>query len=640
MKTLKFLFNFEKIWIFFSCLIFSGALVYIFYQLNLLGIISALSIAIWLSWAAYKQLNKTSLKEEKIRTSWHFHSAAIINIISNISLIFILISSRSTDAIISPWTEIKTIFFIFLSISTITLILSLNQEAAAKYKKIIFSSYLLVIFSVAAIIYKFGYGFDIHIHLAALQQIASDHLILPKTPYYLGQYSLLVMFHRLFGLNLEFLNNYLVPVSAALSLPYLLSYLHQHRHQPTNAWLASLFLITLSFSPFIVSTPQNFSYLFLLATVIFAYKQSPSVLTISSALATISIHPLAGIPALMIAAWSVLDKHAHQSQLIKLNLKPHNIFITSTILMSLVIWLISGFSRFNFNSFHLALKLPMFQNTDTYLLNLSYFLINNYTWLIIALVALLLIYYKKIWQNRSLSEQKFAIILSVSALAILSTYIISNFFYFDDLIAYEQNGYTKRLLIISILIAVPLFWELFYFLIKKFQKTTLKNRIILSIAFALIIITSIYASYPRLDNYHNSRGYSTGQGDIEAVNLAEQIASSSSYIVLANQQVSAAAIRQFGFKGRYLIDQNNEEIYFYSIPTGGALYQYFLNASYQSATRENMLMAMDFAKVDKAYLIINQYWWASQKIIEEAKISANSWYKINNGSNYLFEYIR
>jgi len=640
MKNNKFLLNFEKIWVFFSCLIFSGALVYIFYQLNLLGIISALAMALWLSWAAYKQLNKTSLKEEKIRTSWNFRSAAIINIISNISLIFILIASRSADAIISPWTEIQALFFIFLTISTITLILTLNQEAPDRYKKIIFSSYLLVIFSIAAIIYKFGYGFDIHIHLAALQQIASDHLILPKTPYYLGQYSLLVMLHRLFGLNLELFNNYLVPVSAALSVPYLLSYLHQHRRQKTGAWLASLLLIALSFSPFIVSTPQNFSYLFLLATVIFAYKQSPSVLTISSALATISIHPLAGIPALMIAAWSVLDKHAHQSQLIKLNLKPHNIFITSTILMSLVIWLISGFSRFNFNSFHLALKLPMFQNTDTYLLNLSYFLINNYTWLIIALVALLLIYYKKIWQNRSLLEQKFATILSVSSLAILSTYIISNYFYFDDLIVYEQNGYTKRLLIISILIAVPLFWELFYFLIKKFQKTTLKNRIILGITFTLVIITSIYASYPRLDNYHNSRGYSSGQGDMEAVILAEKLASSSPYIVLANQQVSAAAIRQFGFKGRYLIDQTNEEIYFYSIPTGGVLYQYFLHASYQSATRENMLMAMDFAKVDKAYLIINQYWWASQKIIEEAKISANSWYKINNGSNYLFEYIR
>jgi hypothetical protein len=127
---------------------------------------------------------------------------------------------------------------------------------------------------------------------------------------------------------------------------------------------------------------------------------------------------------------------------------------------------------------------------------------------------------------------------------------------------------------------------------------------------------------------------------MEAVIIAEELASSTPYIVLANQQVSAAAIRQFGFKGRYLIDQNNKEIYFYSIPTGGTLYQYFLYASYESANRENMIMAMDFAKVNRAYLIINQYWWASQKIIEEAKISSNNWYKINNGSNYLFEYIR
>ena len=53
-----------------------------------------------------------------------------------------------------------------------------------------------------------------------------------------------------------------------------------------------------------------------------------------------------------------------------------------------------------------------------------------------------------------------------------------------------------------------------------------------------------------------------------------------------------------------------------------------------------MLAAMDFADVNRAYLIINKYWWASDKIIAEAKMSADYWEKIEQGENYLFEYRR
>ena len=61
---------------------------------------------------------------------------------------------------------------------------------------------------------------------------------------------------------------------------------------------------------------------------------------------------------------------------------------------------------------------------------------------------------------------------------------------------------------------------------------------------------------------------------------------------------------------------------------------------YKKANRQNMLAAMDFADVNRAYLIINKYWWASDKIIDEAKMSADYWEKIEQGENYLFEYHR
>jgi len=59
---------------------------------------------------------------------------------------------------------------------------------------------------------------------------------------------------------------------------------------------------------------------------------------------------------------------------------------------------------------------------------------------------------------------------------------------------------------------------------------------------------------------------------------------------------------------------------------------------YKNADRQTMIKAMDFAGVNRAYLIINKYWWASDKIIAEAKMSADYWEKIGTGEDYLFEY--
>ena len=158
-----------------------------------------------------------------------------------------------------------------------------------------------------------------------------------------------------------------------------------------------------------------------------------------------------------------------------------------------------------------------------------------------------------------------------------------------------------------------------------------------AVGLAFMLLASAYASYPRFDNYYNSRGYSTGEADITSVKRAEERADGEKYIALANQQVSAAALHEFGFHNRY-IEKDGQEIYFYPIPTGGPLYRYYLDMVYEKASRQNISAAMDFAGVNRAYLIINKYWWASDKIIAEAKMSADYWEKIGQGEDYLFEY--
>ncbi|MCG2695722.1 hypothetical protein L6248_02210 [Candidatus Parcubacteria bacterium] len=145
-------------------------------------------------------------------------------------------------------------------------------------------------------------------------------------------------------------------------------------------------------------------------------------------------------------------------------------------------------------------------------------------------------------------------------------------------------------------------------------------KLIFLIFAAILISTSLYLSYPRFDHYFNSRCFSTSKNDIEAVNWIENN-TESDYIVLANQQVSAAALREFGFKKYYsppLIDKERGlggEVFYYPVPTGGPLYQYYLDMVYEKPSRETMTKAMDLVGVSEGYFVLNKYWWAFDKII-------------------------
>jgi hypothetical protein len=169
-------------------------------------------------------------------------------------------------------------------------------------------------------------------------------------------------------------------------------------------------------------------------------------------------------------------------------------------------------------------------------------------------------------------------------------------------------------------------------LLKQNHKTIIPFLIFL----ALLISASLYLSYPRKDNYFDSHEYAVSQTDIDAVKWIEANKKSDDYIVLANQQVSVAALREFGFKKYY----KDNSIFYYPIPTGSGLYQYFLDMVYKKPSSETMAMAMEPAGVKEGYFVLNKYWWASPKIVDEAKLSADFWKSFDGGQVYIFGYKR
>ncbi|MCU0679942.1 MAG: hypothetical protein MUF50_01390 [Planctomycetes bacterium] len=596
----------------------------------------------------------TFLKDHLTKTAiWKKNSfwLTVAYILFYLLALIILIFARNNEALISPWQKVSPWFFVVYFLATIVLFLLSRQNK--KWLLIPISLHYALTLSVATIVYGIGYGFDPFIHQASLEYIDKYGFINPKTFYYIGQYGLLITIHKLTFIPLAILNTWLVPVLSALTLPWGIKKISDY--WGIKSYLIPLLILILPFSFFISTTPQNLSFLFLLLTTIALINiRDIKNLVLPSLLAgaTFFIHPLAGLPALILVIITL--------SLLVIKKKPWlylvigGLFILNILIIPLALLISGGGHLINFpwSTFFSTLSLNLhFPNQENVILNSVYFLSQNYYWLLIILYLMGIFWFIK---NKIFNLLPHLLII----LSLLISYLFSQCLKFQNLIAYEQNDYQERILYASLLIGLPFIIIVFQKIIEKVINSSREIKIIGLISGSLLLSSSLYLSYPRLDNYYNSRGYSVGASDLKAVQWIEQDNNSSlikwadlidsnqsdwsrknnqeKYVVLANQQVSVAALHIFGFE-RYL-NTKEDPIYFYPIPTGGKLYQHYLKMVYEKPEAKTMKEIMAWLKVKNAYLVINKYWWASDKIIEEAKLEAQSWQNIDNGTVWVFKY--
>lgn len=632
---------------------FFGALVYYFYSLNKAGIILSTTLSIpffsiitYLHYKKYRRENKNNyFSGNKNNGSKNFLNIKfdLFLLFSYLSLagicLLILFYNQTASSIISPWQIVPKYFFAFYVLSTLVLIFSIIKNS--RFSLFLISAQAFLSFSIAWIIYKIGYGFDPLIHEATMDLINKTGAVYPKNFYYLGQYSLIIIIHKIFYIPIYWLNKLLVPVLVAIIIPFsfFIFLKQQFENRKTNLLLiATLFIFP--YSAFIATTPQNLSYIFLIALVFLGLSCKTLLeLTIIFllSLTTLFIHPISGIPAVF---FSLLIIIFHS------DLKRSKKYLYGLAYSGAAIALPAAFLLVNLKNtnaeqaekisetgpsiFNLALenllKMPREQN---FILNFLYLHIFNISLLIIILALagiFILIKYRK-------KCRIFFINLGM-VIALIVSYLMVSKINFSFIIDYERSDYAGRILALIFIFLLPIIILPLYSLINKVSEQKKAVKIPFLIFLVLLIASSLYASYPRFDDYFNSRGYSVGENDFKAVEWIEENRDQN-YMVLANQQVSAAALSKFGFN-RYLKD----EIYFYPIPTGGTLYKYYLKMVYESADRQTMLRAMDETDVDEAYFVINKYWWAFDKILSEAKLSADSWQEIGNGDIYIFKYSR
>jgi hypothetical protein len=529
-----------------------------------------------------------------------------LNSLFFLGITLLLFSKRATISLVSPWEVIPSYFFALYFLFALTLLLQKKIHSYSLY------FFVFLNLAIIVIIYQLGYGYDFFVHQATLKKIIETGLILPKTPYYLGQYALLYLANLVVPQLSFFLHLWLVPGLAILLLPWLALRLQLERR--------AVVILAILTAPFLCfSTPQNLGLLLLLAESICLLKPSKTNLTLAGlfTLANLTIHPLSGVPALALLLIALMQNHQRK--------KLATIFGSSLPLLLPIALLathlatLKSTSNIFLNFWPNNFRLPQSENIW---LNLTYTFDSNLP--IITLALLLAGIFIKRGKNYFQGQLGLA-------LGLLITAYIMRFLDIKGVIDYEQADFAKRLIVAALIILLPFFLATTSWFTQQLQNLRRSEQIIWYSFLALCLTGSFYLNYPRHDNYFNSRGLSVSQADLSAVHFIETDAQGQPYIVLANQQVSAAALSAYGFAHYY---QSN---FYYPIPTTNPLYDYYQQMVYQVPSQKTAESAMALAGVQRCYFVLNSYWQDFPKVLEQAKLSTPT-YKNFDNQVYVFEY--
>ncbi len=569
--------------------------------------------------------------------------------ILDLAALSMVIGARTGAAIRSPWEAVPWQFFLIFFFASVGIFTLFIYRRGPRLLIPLAILHTFVGLTVALFVYQNGYGFDPFIHERAAKEIVDHGVVLPKTPYYIGQYVQVTAASRLTAFPLEIINRSVTPVISSIVIPLLLLAL---------GGFAPLALF-LPLPMFVLTTPQGTGYILLLVTAVAAALATlPVWMVWIFAVAAAAFHPIAGVPALTLAAFTVIarsgatkqsDAKRHPERMRRisglLRFARKDILKWSVLLLLIVLavatlplafWLNarSGsaleaqFVIPTLGDFFRAVPIPTFSIPEHYDLPLD--LVYLWRWNIPLIVTALSIFgmYRAV-----AGKQKHLIPHLATAVAVIGSYVVvRGFFRFPGVISYEENIFSSRLLETAAIVLVPIMILALSDLLRRVRNHGSKVGVILLLA--SITTGDVYLFHPRIDRYEKNSGRSLSSSMIRAVQYLENQAEGN-YIVLADQNAAAAQIKLFGFGPYY------QGSYFYSHPSGVLpLYRFYQKMVEERPSRDIVNEAMDFAGVDSAYFIIHDYWKNFAAIVEEAKASADEWTAIDGGKVYIFRYSR
>jgi len=584
----------------------------------------------------FNDLNFDVLKIKNIKRSWLPLAVFFLDLL----LFVVLMKKASLGIIRSPWELVSYKFWLVFLLSNICLVASIIHKKS--YKNILLISWhFLLLASLGIILYPLGYGYDSFIHQAALKNIAATGTIEPRLFFYIGQYGLTFFSEQLLQIDLALVNKVLLPICFALLWPTTLFYGLRYglAWSFQNSYLATLWSLFIGFGFAIMTTPQSFTYL-LVAIYIFIlpevnHRKISLWFALLISLMTTSIHPLSGVPLLFFTILLFIWRQPKTFFWTKI-IKPITYLASTLILPALfavyqrlnnIAWL----DIFNFKLWPLfEMPTVTWLTTYNFPLDILYNINLNKIWLYTLLILWGL--YFIIREHKLIFFKRLFIFITI----LLANYLLTTIFLsFNLQIDYQKNDYINRIAYLLTIFFLPIFLSALYFLFNNHSKNPLTSKVFITIITVFCISIGTYFSYPVYDQHGNSKSFNVTATDIKTVQTIENDAGEKPYIVLANQMVGVAAIDTYGFSHYY----NNN--FYYSMPLGNNnIYKNFLSMIEESADREQALIAMDKADVDKLYFVINNYWHSAKRAIQQAESNADYKILIDNGVNTVFVYNR
>lgn len=571
-----------------------------------------------------------------------------------IRYVFGLLSFAATaDSLRSPWDVVpRMYFFLFFLLAAGIIALALGGNRPAFTLPLI-AGFALLLTGVAAATYSAGFGFDPFIHQATEKVIVEKGVIEPKPLYYIGQYVFIAGLSHLTGLDVQALDVWLTPAAAALiAICAYWSLQAAFSLRKEAALAASMAVFLWPMSSFIVTTPQSFANVFGIITAFLALPAAaglfPRLWVLLLALATATIHPLTGIPMLLFSGLLLFltsyertrGPHEFGRKLVLAEIT----FMGSLALPALFVlnsWISDA--GVTLNSELLRAPSVIFEELSGDPPILRRFMAAYdfaYAWKNSQTIVLFAAAMIGLWLLRK--QTRLLALYSLGAVMFFMNYLLLKAFVrFPFLISYERSNYADRIFDLTFFLLMPIALYAIAAGFERIRAGTALVKLFSTALLAALITSSLYLAYPRRDKYETSHGWSTSASDVKAVRLIAADAGNKNYVALANQSVSAAAIRESGFS-RYYASRDESRpgyFFFYPIPTGDELYEDFDAMNASGGARGAALRAMNLTGVSTVYYVINDYWWHAQKNIASAKRQADRWWSVDDKS-WIFRYDR
>ena len=547
----------------------------------------------------------------------------------------------------SPWPHNFIIVAVPFFLATFFL---LKKALADKDNLLLTTLYFLLVIGVIAMSYVLSYGYDTLIHQATLQYIVKHGQMTPLTPFYVGQYVLEVLLNKFSGLSFVFLERWLTPVVTMGLLLMAGKYFGQRLHLQIVSMLVPISFIILLPGIFTYTSPYATALLWSILSLTYAFlflkeqDKSDVVMALICAVVSCLIHPFVG---LIIILWPIcllfgfdLRKQTH-IQKIYLGI----IFLLSSVGVVLAFVLYNWLKNNGLNIYNPVVFISSFARIFG---EPIWYAKVGYPWWLGAVYfyekinLFLIIFSAAYWP---LSKFKIArdYLVLISFAALLAAWLFVASFKIDNYYYGDQVNYGYRL----IQVAKWLLWPVVLLLLSNYfvflKKVARHWQCLFLVFLSVLITTSWYLSYPRLDSISRMNVSSVRASDYDVVKQIYKIETSKKgYVVLSNQLIGAAAIVKYGFGPYY--KYKGENLFYYSLPWGGMLssiYNEMMIADVKNIEQEIQKVKKIIIPLGmhKFYFVYTDAWLPQPGVIKKLdKISTKHWNVGKKAYIYLFSF--